>query len=68
LDKAEIYEAVERFYHRWYFRPRPILRILRTMLEDKTVCVRRVREGYEFFRSLRQRREYLTRTRPLPAN
>ena len=26
------------------------------MLEDKDVCVRRCREGYEFFKSLRQRK------------
>ena len=31
----------------------------KTMLEDKDVCVRRLREGYEFFKSLRQRKEDL---------
>jgi hopanoid biosynthesis associated radical SAM protein HpnJ len=56
LSKEEIFEAVERFYHRWYFRPRPILRIIKTMLEDKEVCFRRLREGYEFFKSMAQRR------------
>lgn len=56
LTKEEIFEAVERFYHRWYFRPRPILRIIKTMLEDKDVCFRRLREGYEFFKSMAQRR------------
>ena len=56
LSKGEIFESVERFYHRYYLRPRPILRIIRTMLEDKDVCVRRLREGYEFFRSMAQRR------------
>jgi len=56
LSKEEIFESVERFYHRYYLRPRPILRIIRTMLEDKDVCVRRLREGYEFFRSMAQRR------------
>jgi len=40
LGKEEIFESVERFYHRYYLRPRPILRIIRTMLEDKDVCVR----------------------------
>jgi len=33
----------------YYLRPKPILRIIKTMLEDKDVCVRRLREGYEFF-------------------
>ena len=56
LSREEIFEAVERFYHRWYFRPKPILRIVKTMLADKNVCVRRLREGFEFFKSLRDRR------------
>jgi hypothetical protein len=56
LSKDEIFESVERFYHRYYLRPKPILRIIKTMLEDKDVCVRRLREGYEFFKSLKQRR------------
>lgn len=55
LSHEEIFDALERFYFRWYFRPKPILRILRTMLMDRRVCVRRLREGYEFFRSMRQR-------------
>jgi hypothetical protein len=50
---------VERFYHRYYLRPKPILRILKTMLEDRDVCVRRLREGYEFFKSMAQRRSDL---------
>ena len=29
------------------------------MLQDKDVFVRRCREGYEFFRSLRQRKQHL---------
>lgn len=56
LGKDEIFEAVDRFYRRYYLRPGPILRILKTMLEDKRVFVRRCREGYEFFKSLRERK------------
>ena len=59
LSKDEIFESVERFYHRYYLRPKPILRIIKTMLEDKDVCVRRLREGYEFFKSMAQRRSDL---------
>ena len=33
------------------------------MLEDKDVCIRRCREGYEFFKSLRQRKEDLAAAR-----
>jgi hypothetical protein len=61
LDKEEIFESVERFYRRYYLRPRPILRIIKTMLEDKEVCVRRLREGYEFFKSMAQRRGHRAR-------
>ncbi|MGZ8938729.1 MAG: hopanoid biosynthesis associated radical SAM protein HpnJ [Limisphaerales bacterium] len=56
LSKDEIFEAVEQFYGRYFFRPRPILRIIKTMLQDKDVCVRRIREGFEFFRTMSQRR------------
>ena len=59
LSKEEIFESVERVYHRSYLRPKPILRIIKTMLEDKEVCVRRLREGYEFFKSMAQRRSDL---------
>ncbi len=56
LSKDEIFESVDRFYRTYYLRPKPILRIIKTMLEDKDVFVRRCREGYEFFKSLRQRK------------
>jgi hopanoid biosynthesis associated radical SAM protein HpnJ len=59
LSKEEIFENVERFYHQYYLRPKPILRIIKTMLEDKDVCVRRLREGYEFFKSMAARRSDL---------
>ena len=59
LSKEEIFEAVERFYRRYFFRPKPILRIIKTMLQDKDVCVRRIREGFEFFRTMSQRRNEL---------
>jgi radical SAM superfamily enzyme YgiQ (UPF0313 family) len=63
LSKEEIFENVERFYHRYYLRPKPILRIIKTMLEDKDVCVRRLREGYEFFKSMAARRSDLAAQR-----
>ena len=37
LSKEEIFESVDRFYRRYYLRPKPILRIIKTMLEDKDV-------------------------------
>src|SRR5678810_86652 len=63
LNRDEIFEAVDRFYRAYYLRPKPILRIIKTMLEDKDVFVRRCREGYEFFKSLRQRKDDLAAAR-----
>ena len=56
LSKEEIFDAVERFYKTYYLRPKPILRILKTMFEDKHVMVRRLREGYEFFNFMSKRK------------
>lgn len=67
LSKDEIFESVDRFYRRYYLRPGPILRIIKTMLEDKSVMVRRCREGYEFFRSLNQRKVDLAAAQSLVA-
>jgi hopanoid biosynthesis associated radical SAM protein HpnJ len=67
LNKDEIFEAVDRFYRAYYLRPKPILRIIKTMLADKDVCVRRCREGYEFFKSLRQRKVDLAASRAVQA-
>ena len=57
ISKEEIYEAVDRFYRRYFLRPKPIMRIIKTMLEDKEVCVRRLREAYEFFTTLHERKK-----------
>src|SRR5258705_9551688 len=59
LSKDEIFEAVGPLYHAYYLMTKLILRIIKTMLEDKDVCVRRLREGYEFFKSMAQRRSDL---------
>ncbi len=57
LSKEEIFCAVERFYRRYYLRPRPILRILKEMLQDKDEFSRRIREGKEFFSFMAKRKE-----------
>lgn len=59
LSKKEIFEAVERFYHRYHLCPKPILRIVKTILQDKDVCVRRLGEGCRFFKNMAQRRSDL---------
>ncbi len=57
ISRDDIFEAVERFYRRFYLRPRPILRILKEMLLDKQEFVRRIREGKEFFSFMAKRKE-----------
>lgn len=52
LSRDEIFRAVERFYKAYYFRPRPIARMLGEMLGDWDMMKRRLREGAEFFRFL----------------
>ncbi len=57
LSKEEIFKALETFYHKFYFRPGPILRILRTMLGDRDICKRRLEEAKDFFGFLRSRKK-----------
>lgn len=52
LTQEEIFRSVERFYKAYYFRPRPIARMLGEMLGDWDMMKRRLREGAEFFRFL----------------
>ncbi|MFO0754590.1 MAG: hopanoid biosynthesis associated radical SAM protein HpnJ [Thermodesulfovibrionales bacterium] len=59
LSREEIFEAVERFYRRFYLRPRPVLRILGEMLQDRHEFVRRIREGREFFSFMAKRKEVI---------
>ena len=56
LSSPEIEDAVEQMYRRFYFRPKAILPIVREMLTDRQMLVRRLREGGEFFSYLRERR------------
>lgn len=55
LTSREMFDAVETFYREFYFRLKPILRMLRPMITDREVCMRRLREGWEFFGYMRQR-------------
>ncbi|MGB8167505.1 MAG: hopanoid biosynthesis associated radical SAM protein HpnJ [Chthoniobacteraceae bacterium] len=57
LSRDEIFAALERFYKAFYFRPRPIARMVGEMLVDWDVMKRRLREGGEFFKFLRLRSE-----------
>ena len=55
LSRDEIFAALDRFYKAYYFRPRPIARMLGEMFSDFAVMKRRLREGAEFFRFLHLR-------------
>ncbi|MGA7932220.1 MAG: hopanoid biosynthesis associated radical SAM protein HpnJ [Kovacikia sp.] len=56
LSNAEIEDAVEQMYRRFYFRPQAIIPNVREMLSDRQMLVRRLREGGEFFSYLKERR------------
>lgn len=56
LSREYIFEAVERFYRRFYLRPAPILKMLKEMLRDRHEFARRVREGAEFFSFMAKRK------------
>jgi hopanoid biosynthesis associated radical SAM protein HpnJ len=57
LPASVIFDKVEEFYKRFYFRPRKIGSILAEMLRDFDMMKRRLREGVEFFDFLRRRKE-----------
>ncbi len=55
LASTEIFDSVETFYRRFYFRPKKIFAITREMVRDRQMLKRRLREGVEFFRFLAAR-------------
>ena len=57
LSGDAVFDAVERFYKRFYMRPKPILRIVKEMLVDRHTFARRTREGLEFFAFMARRKE-----------
>jgi hopanoid biosynthesis associated radical SAM protein HpnJ len=57
LPAALIFDKVEEFYKRFYFRPSKIWDIVREMLTDWQMMKRRLREGVEFFDFLRRRKD-----------
>ena len=57
LGHTEIFDSVEEFYKKFYFRPSKIAEILGEMLTSRDMLVRRLREGVEFFHFLRERKE-----------
>jgi len=58
LSHTEIFDSVEEFYKKFYFRPSKIAEIVGEMLTSRDMMVRRLREGVEFFNFIRQRHDY----------
>ena len=57
LGHQEIFESVEDFYRRFYFRAPKIAAIVGEMVRSPQMMQRRLRDGVEFFRFLRDRRQ-----------
>jgi radical SAM superfamily enzyme YgiQ (UPF0313 family) len=57
LSHTEIFDSVEVFYRRFYFRAPKIASIVGEMVRSPDMMRRRLREGVEFFRFLRDRHE-----------
>ena len=55
LSHAEIFDNVETFYKKFYFRAPKIAAIVGEMVTSRQMMVRRLREGVEFFQFLRDR-------------
>jgi hopanoid biosynthesis associated radical SAM protein HpnJ len=56
LSHTEIFDSVETFYRRFYFRSGKIASIVGEMVKSPQMMKRRLREGVEFFQFLRERR------------
>ncbi|HXE02920.1 MAG TPA: hopanoid biosynthesis associated radical SAM protein HpnJ [Hyphomicrobium sp.] len=57
LGHTEIFNSVEDFYKKFYFRPSKIASIVGEMITSPEMMKRRLREGVEFFQFLRNREE-----------
>jgi hopanoid biosynthesis associated radical SAM protein HpnJ len=55
LTHTEIFDSVETFYKRFYFRRKKIASLVAEMIKSPEMMRRRLREGVEFFQFLRHR-------------
>ena len=58
LTHQQIFDSLESFYRRFYFRFDKIASIVGEMVRDREMLVRRLREGVEFFQFLSERRKH----------
>ena len=57
LNRTEIFDSVETFYKRFYFRAGKIAEITSEMVRSPQMMKRRLREGVEFAQFLSRRRQ-----------
>jgi hopanoid biosynthesis associated radical SAM protein HpnJ len=57
LNRTEMFDSVDQFYRKFYFRAGKIAEISAEMLRDRDVMKRRLREGVEFVSFLRKRKQ-----------
>jgi hopanoid biosynthesis associated radical SAM protein HpnJ len=62
LSHTEIFDSVETFYRAFYLRGGKIASIVGEMVRSPEMMRRRLREGIEFFRFLRERRSAVSST------
>jgi hypothetical protein len=56
LAQTEIFDSVETFYKKFYFRAGKIAEITAEMVKSPAMMQRRLREGKEFFQFLKRRK------------
>jgi hypothetical protein len=57
LNRTEMFDSVDQFYRKFYFRAGKIAEISAEMLRDTDVMKLRLREGVEFVSFLRKRKQ-----------
>ncbi len=61
LSNSEIFNSVEEFYDKFYFRPRYIMRNIGKMLTDSGERKKLIKEGKQYLSYMRKRRESSSR-------
>jgi hopanoid biosynthesis associated radical SAM protein HpnJ len=56
ISSTLVFRSLDEFYRKFYFRPRKMVSLFGGMLRDPQVMKRRLREGGEFFKFLRERK------------
>ena len=56
LSSAEIFDSVEQFYNRFYFRPKFILRSIGRMIVNSTERKKLLKEGRQYLSYMNRRR------------